>query len=78
VTSRHATLHRAVCRTLAEARRDAGLTQMALARRLGWAQSVVSRLESGQRLVGFVELVLIAEALRIDPMLLAQRTLERA
>jgi hypothetical protein len=51
---------------------------MALARRLGWAQSVVSRLESGQRLVGFVELVLIAEALRIDPMLLAHRTLERA
>jgi transcriptional regulator with XRE-family HTH domain len=78
VNSRHATLHRAVCRTLSEARKDAGLTQMALARRLGWAQSVVSRLESGQRMVGFVELVIIAEALRVDPMQLAQRALQKA
>ena len=78
MNSRHATLHRAVCRTLVEARKDAGLTQMALARRLGMAQSVVSRLESGQRVLGFVELVLIAEALRLNPLQLAQRILEKA
>jgi transcriptional regulator with XRE-family HTH domain len=78
VNSRHATLHRAVCKTLTEARKDAGMTQMALARRLGWAQSVVSRMETGERVMGFAELVLIAEALRVDPLELAQRALERA
>jgi transcriptional regulator with XRE-family HTH domain len=54
------------------------MTQMALARRLGWAQSVVSRMETGERVMGFAELVLIAEALRVDPLELAQRALEKA
>jgi transcriptional regulator with XRE-family HTH domain len=67
-----------VCKTLTEARKDAGMTQMALARRLGWAQSVVSRMETGERVMGFAELVLIAEALRVDPLELAQRALEKA
>jgi transcriptional regulator with XRE-family HTH domain len=75
VKSRHASLPRAVCQTLIEARREARLTQTALGRRLGWAQSAVSRIESGDRAVEFVEFVRIAEALGIEPAVLMQRAL---
>ncbi len=44
---------------LREVRREAGLTQVALARRLGRPQSLVSDIESGQRRVDVVELRLI-------------------
>jgi transcriptional regulator with XRE-family HTH domain len=66
-----------VCQTLIEARRESGMTQAALGRRLGYAQSAISRIESGDRAVEFVEFVRIADALGIDPTVLMQRALSR-
>lgn len=49
------------------ARRKAGLTQQALADRLGKPQSFVAKYEGGERRVDVVEFLAIAEALGIDP-----------
>ncbi|MBL8554605.1 MAG: helix-turn-helix transcriptional regulator [Phenylobacterium sp.] len=47
-------------------RRDAGVTQVELARRLQKPQSFVSAYERGQRRIDFLEFVGIAAALEID------------
>jgi transcriptional regulator with XRE-family HTH domain len=46
---------------------EADLTQRQLAERLGWDQSVISEIETGQRRVSVVEFIAIAEALGFDP-----------
>lgn len=51
---------------LAEARRQAGLTQGALAQILGQEQSFVSRYESGFRRLDAIELLDVATILRCD------------
>ena len=59
--------HQALIAFLATARRDAGLTQVELATRLGRPQSFVSKVERGERRVDVVEFCEIAEALGHDP-----------
>jgi len=51
---------------LREARRLAGLTQAEVAERLGKPQSFVSKCESGERRVDFVELLALCEVYRTD------------
>ena len=51
---------------LCEARRQAGLTQAEVARRLGKHQSFLSKCESGERRVDFVELLVFAELYGVD------------
>ena len=51
---------------LREARRQAGLTQAEVARRLGKHQSFLSKCESGERRVDFVELLVFAELYGVD------------
>jgi transcriptional regulator with XRE-family HTH domain len=51
---------------LKEARTDAGLTQGEVARRLRKPQSFVSKCESGERRVDFVELLAFAKLYGID------------
>jgi len=46
---------------LRQARQQAGLSQAEVARRLGKPQSFVSKCESGERRVDFVELLALAE-----------------
>jgi transcriptional regulator with XRE-family HTH domain len=56
--------HKAYKRFLArliQARRDAGLTQVAVAKRLGKANSFLSKCELGERRVDFVELQQLAK-----------------
>ncbi len=53
---------------LVRARRDAQLTQAALARRLGRPQSFVSKFERGERRLDVVEFIEIARILGLDPM----------
>jgi transcriptional regulator with XRE-family HTH domain len=53
---------------LVAARESAGLSQHALAKRLGRPQSFVSKCESGERRVDVVELVQICKVLRADPV----------
>ena len=51
---------------LREARTQAGLTQVAAAERLGKHQSFVSKCESGERRVDFVELLVLARLYGVD------------
>ena len=59
--------HKLVGRVLAEARERAGLSQDALAEKLGKPQSFVSGYENGHRRVDVLELLRIAAALNADP-----------
>ena len=52
---------------LTDARKAAGLTQAELAGRLHCHQSMIARIESGQRRIDVAELVILARALDIDP-----------
>lgn len=52
---------------LTEARQNAGLTQVALAKRLGRPQSFVSKFERGERRLDVVEFLEVARALNVSP-----------
>jgi transcriptional regulator with XRE-family HTH domain len=52
---------------LVERRKKAKLTQAQLAKKLGWEQSTISMLESGQRRIEVVEFMAMADALEFDP-----------
>lgn len=56
----------ALCRALVDARVQAGLGQKELADRLRCHQSLIARLESGQRRIDVVELVVLARAIGFD------------
>lgn len=52
---------------IASARKEAGITQVELADRLGRPQSFVSKVERGERRLDVVEFCQVAEALGIGP-----------
>lgn len=54
-------------RQLADARRRAGLTQAALAKRLGRPQSFVSKFENGERRLDVIEFLDVCRALKLNP-----------
>ena len=56
--------YRALLNRLRQARMDAGLTQIQVARKLSRPQSFVSKVESGERRVDFVELQYLAKLYR--------------
>lgn len=51
---------------LVQRRDTTGLKQQPVADKLGWNQSIIAKIETVQRRVDFLEVVLIAEALGID------------
>ena len=57
----------ALCQALVDAHVKAGLGQKNLADRLRCHQSLIARLESGERRVDVVELVVLARAIGFDP-----------
>ncbi|MGR3704363.1 helix-turn-helix domain-containing protein [Sulfitobacter sp.] len=57
----------ALCQALVDARIKAGLGQAELAIKLKCHQSLVARIESGQRRIDVVELVVFARAIGFDP-----------
>ncbi len=57
--------HEALCDELIAVRKKAGLTQAELAKRLRCHQSFVARVESGERRIDVVELIVIARALGV-------------
>lgn len=59
--------HRALCASLVAARKAAGLSQHELASRLKTSQTVVARIEIGERRIDVIEFMDLARALRIDP-----------
>lgn len=68
----------AVVALLAQARRDAGVTQVELARRLDRPQSYVSKVERRERRIDPVEFLDWGQALGLDPKALFDRLVERA
>ena len=58
--------HEALCEALIAARKTAGLTQSDLASRLKCHQSFVARVESGERRIDVIELVVLARAMQAD------------
>ena len=56
-----------VVRVLVDARKEAGLTQEELARRVGRAQPVISLIERGVRRIDVVEFYVLARAIGVDP-----------
>ena len=59
--------HEALRAAIVATRLEAGLTQGALAARLRVHQSLLARIEGGERRVDAVELVVIARALEVPP-----------
>ena len=59
--------HRALMRVLIETRKETGLTQEELARKLGRPQSFVAKVETGERRLDVVEFVEWFDALQVDP-----------
>ncbi|KPD11054.1 helix-turn-helix domain-containing protein [Phaeobacter sp. 11ANDIMAR09] len=57
--------HEALREALIAARKEAGLTQADLAKRLKCHQSLIARLESGQRRIDVVEMVVLARAINV-------------
>lgn len=60
--------HRAMLKTVVEARRTAGLSQRDLAARIGKCPSHVGMIERGQRRIEALELYRMAKAFEIDPV----------
>lgn len=58
--------HEALRDALVAARRAAGLTQEQLADRLKCHQSFVARVESGERRIDVIELIVLARAMEVD------------
>ena len=61
---------------LRASREDSDVSQEKLATQLGWTRNTVANLECGRRAVGFVDFVVIARALHIDPERLLRRILQ--
>ncbi len=61
---------------LMERRKQAGLTQEAVARRLSKPQSFVAKYERGERRLDVLEFLEIAEAIDFDPRLLIEELLQ--
>ena len=61
----HDARYRQLVEALAAARRNAGISQVALASKLGKSQQFVSKYESGERRLDFVEVLDVAKALGI-------------
>ncbi len=66
--SLHLPEHRAFCRLLVAARQKAGLTQHAVAKRLGRPQSFIAKIEGGERRLDVVEFISVARAVGADPL----------
>lgn len=61
----HTEEHRRLAARLAELRRDAGVTQVELAAKLGASQSFVTKYESGDRRLDLIQLRDICRALDV-------------
>ena len=59
--------HRALCAALKSARKAARLSQDELALRLKTSQTVIARIEIGERRIDVIEFIDLAKALRLDP-----------
>jgi predicted transcriptional regulator len=66
----HTDEHRKFVEALADARRDAGISQHELARLLGRDQTYVSKYEKGRQRLDVIEFLRIVTALGVEPMVI--------
>jgi transcriptional regulator with XRE-family HTH domain len=64
----HSSDQAAFCALMVAARKQAGLTQHALARRLKRPQSFVAKYEGGERRIDVIEFIAIVRAIGADPL----------
>ncbi len=62
--------HRALCAALKSARKAARMSQDELASRLKTSQTVIARIEIGERRIDVIEFIDLAKALRLDPRMI--------
>jgi transcriptional regulator with XRE-family HTH domain len=74
--SLHSPEYRQFRQLLVDARERAGLTQVEVSSRLNRPQSFVAKYEGGERRLDVVELIMVCNALEIDPHVII-RDLER-
>lgn len=67
-SSIHTEVYKALIDRLVAARTDAGLTQQAVADRLGKPQSYVAKVEGLERRLDVIEFLTMAGAIGLDPM----------
>jgi transcriptional regulator with XRE-family HTH domain len=60
--------HQHFLKLMIGARKKAGLSQAALAARLGKPQSFVAKYEGGERRLDVIEFLLVARAIGVDPV----------
>jgi predicted transcriptional regulator len=75
VSDERARLERAIRAVLGASREDSDVSQRQLAGKLGWTRNVIANLETGRRVLGLADFVLIARELRIEPERLLHRIL---
>ncbi len=69
----HTRNYRLFLELLIKARKDAGVTQEQLAKRLNRPQSFVSKCENGERRVDVIELLQILQSIGVEPMSFLKR-----
>ena len=63
----HSTAYKTLLELLVAARRQKGLNQTELGKRLGRRQTFVSKIELGERRLDLVEFLILADVLDVDP-----------
>jgi transcriptional regulator with XRE-family HTH domain len=73
LASTRSELYQALLAALIQARKDAGLTQVELAARIGQRQTFVSKYEKGERRLDVAEYITIARAIRVEPFAMMRK-----
>ena len=74
----HDDLYARIIQALIDARHEAKLRQVDVAKRVGWPQAFVSRYENHQRVLDVAEFVAVALAVEADPVALLAQLLDQA
>lgn len=72
-SSLHSPPYKVLLECLIQARKDAGLTQAELAKRIKKFQSFVAKYEGGERRLDLIEVLQITGALKADPHAILKR-----
>ena len=72
----HTRNYRLFLELLIKARKDAGVTQEQLAKRLNRPQSFVSKCENGERRLDVIELLQFLQSIGVDPMNFLRRVIK--
>lgn len=73
MASTRSELYKALLAALIQTRKDAGVTQVQLAERIGQRQTFVSKYELGERRLDVAEYIAIARAIGAEPAELMQK-----